>query len=35
MPKDRLAAFTNYPSATKDQALEETDLTIFHPVVHG
>ena len=34
--KDRLAVFTNYPSVTKDQALEETVLTgLFHPVVHG
>ena len=34
--KDRLAVFTNYPSITKEQALEETVLTgLFHPVVHG
>ena len=34
--KDRLAVFTNYPSITKDQALEEIVLTgLFHPVVHG
>ena len=34
--KDRLAVFTNYPSVTKDQALEETVLTgLFHPMVHG
>ena len=33
--KDRLAIFTNYPSVTKDQALEETVLTLFHHVVHG
>ena len=34
--KDRLAVFTNYPSVTKDQALEETVLMgLFHPVVHG
>ena len=33
--KDRLAIFTNYPSVTKNQALEETVLTLFHPVVHG
>ena len=34
--KDRLAVFTNYPSVTKDQTLEETVLTgLFHPVVHG
>ena len=35
IPKDRLAVFTNYPSITKDQALEEAVLTLFHPVVHG
>ena len=35
IPKDRLAIFTNYPSVIKDQALEETVLTLFHPVVHG
>ena len=34
IPKDRLAIFTNYPSVTKDQALKETFLTLFHPVVH-
>ena len=34
--KDRLAIFTNYPSVTKDQALEKTVLMgLFHPVVHG
>ena len=33
--KDRLAIFTNYPNVTKDQALEETVLTLFYPVVHG
>ena len=34
--KDKLAVFTNYPSVTKDQALEETVLTgLFHPVVDG
>ena len=33
--KDRLAVFTNYPSVTKDQVLEETVLTLFHPVVHS
>ena len=34
--KDRLAVFTNYPSVTKDQVLEETVLTgLFHPVVYG
>ena len=32
IPKDRLAIFT---SVTKEQALEETVLTSFHPVVHG
>ena len=32
--KDRLAGFTIYPSVTKDQALEETVLTLLHPVVH-
>ena len=35
IPKDRLAIFTNYSSVTKDQALNETILTLFHPVVHG
>ena len=35
IPKDRLAIFINYPSVTKDQALEEMVLTLFHPVVHG
>ena len=33
--KDRLVIFSNYPSATKDQALEETVLTFFYPVVHS
>ena len=33
--KDRLAVFTNYPSATKGQALEETVLTLFYPAFHG
>ena len=33
--KDWLAIFTNYPSVTKDKPLEETVLTLFHPVVHG
>ena len=34
--QDRLAVFINYPSVTKDQALEETVFTgLFHPVVHG
>ena len=32
--KDRLAVFTYYSSVTKDQALEETVLTLFHPEVH-
>ena len=35
IPKDRLAVYTNYSSVTKDQALEETALTLFHPVIHG
>ena len=35
IPKDRLTVFTNYPIVTKDQALEETVLTLFHSVVHG
>ena len=35
MPKDTLAISTNYPSVTKEQALEDTVLTLFHPVVHG
>ena len=35
IPKDRLAIFTNYQSVTKDQALEETILILFHPVVKG
>ena len=35
IPKNRLAVFTNYPSVTKDQALEETVLTFFHPVIRG
>ena len=34
--KDRLAIFTNYPSVTKDKALEETVvMDLFHPVVYG
>ena len=33
--KERLAVFTNYPSVTKEQALEETGLTLFHPMVYG
>ena len=33
---DRLAVFTNYPSVTNEQALEETVLMgLFHPMVHG
>ena len=35
IPKDRLAVYTSYSSVTKDQALEETVLTLFHPVVYG
>ena len=35
IPKDRLAVFTNYPSVTNHQALEETVFTLFHPVVYG
>ena len=35
IPKDKLAIFTNYLNVTKDQALEETILTLFYPVVHG
>ena len=35
IPKGRLTVFTNYPSVTKDQALEETVLTLFHPVVYS
>ena len=35
IPKDSLAVFTNYPSVTKDQALDETVLTLFHPMVHS
>ena len=35
IPKDRLVVITNYPSVTKDQALEETVLILFHPVVQG
>ena len=35
IPKERLAVFTNYPSVTKDQTLEETVLNFFHPVIHG
>ena len=35
IPKDSLAIFTNHPSVTKDQLLEETVLTLLHPVVHG
>ena len=32
IPKCRLTVFTN---ATKDQALEETVLTLFDSVIHG
>ena len=35
IPKDLLVIFINYPSVTKDQALEETVLTLFHAVVHS
>ena len=35
IPKERLAVFFNYPSVTKDQALEETVLTLFQPVVNS
>ena len=35
MTKDRLTVFTNYLSITKDQALEETILTLFDPVIHS
>ena len=35
IPKDKLAIFTNYLSVTKDKTLEETVLTVFHPVAHG
>ena len=35
IPKERLAVFFNYPSVTKDQALEETVFTLFHPVVNS
>ena len=35
IPKDNLATFTNYPTVTKDQALEETVFMLFHPVVHA
>ena len=35
IPKDRLAVFTIYQSVIKDQALEETVLALFHPVVEG
>ena len=33
IPKDKLAVFIKYPIVTKDQALEETVLTLFHSVV--
>ena len=35
IPKEGLAVFFNYPSVTKDQALEETVLTLFQPVVNS
>ena len=35
IPKGRLTVLTNYPSVTKDKALEETALTLFQPVVYG
>ena len=35
MTKDRLTVFTNYPSVTKEQALEETVLTLFNSVIHS
>ena len=35
MPKKSLTVFTNDPSVTKDQALEETVLTLFDPVIHS
>ena len=35
IPNDRLAILTNYPSVTEDQALEETVLALFHPMVHS
>ena len=35
MPKESLTVFTDYPSVTKDQALEETVLTLFDPVIHS
>ena len=35
IPKDRLVVFTSYQSVTKDQALEETVLILFYPVVKG
>ena len=35
MSEDRLAIFTNYPGVPKDQALEETVLTLFYLVVHN
>ena len=33
--KDGLVIFSNYPSVAKDQALEETVLTLFYRVVHN
>ena len=35
IPKYRIAISTNYPSVTKDQALEETVLTLFHHLIQG
>ena len=35
MTKESLTVFTDYPSVTKDQALEETVLTLFNPVIHS
>ena len=35
IPKDSLATFTNYPTVTKDQVLEETVFMLFHSVVHA
>ena len=35
IPKDLLAVFTTCPSVTMDQALEETVVTFFHPVLHS
>ena len=35
IPKDGLTVFTTYPSLPKNQALEDTVPTLFHPVVHS